>query len=553
MSRLTRISGLSVRYGGVTALDGVDLDVEAGETLAVIGESGSGKSTLALALAGLLPADADLSGRIDWSGEKPRPGRDIGFVFQEPSASFDPLMTVGAQLVETIRAHERLDRKAARARAVALLDRVRIPDPDAAFGRWPHQFSGGQKQRIAIAMAIACGPRLLIADEPTSALDTIVQKEIVALLSGLVRADGMTLIFISHDIALASGVARRMAVFRQGRLVETGTTAEIVRVPKSDYTRALIAAVPVREHFQQKWEPVLRSEMRQKQKDSAHMAEPLLEARNLTLRRGGMPVLDDVSLDIFPGETLALAGPSGSGKSTLARVLLRLDLPDAGSVRFEGGDWLALKGAALRRRRAAMQMVFQDPLAAFNPRASVREALDEPLRIHGLEHRTEKWEPSSRGNQSTGLISNPATIGKIRCSNKKIERDAGALLQRVGLDPALASRGVHALSGGQRQRVAIARALATHPSLIVLDEAVSALDVTVRGAILKLLMDIQKADHTAYLFITHDLAVAAQIADRIAVMERGRIVECRPAQELIAAPQAPITRALIEAVPRLVV
>lgn len=245
------------------------------------------------------------------------------------------------------------------------------------------------------------------------------------------------------------------------------------------------------------------------------MAEPLLQARGLTLRYGATPALEGVDLDIQAGETLALVGPSGSGKSTLARALLRLLPLQSGAIRFAGEDWLALKGAALRQRRARMQMVFQDPLAAFNPRSTVRDLLDEPLRIHDLK------------------------------------RDIAPLLRRVGLDPALAGRGVHEISGGQRQRVAIARALATSPSLIVLDEAVSALDVTVRGAILQLLADIQKAEHTAYLFITHDLAVAAAIAGRIAVMENGRIVECRPARELIAAPQAPITKALIEAVPRL--
>ncbi|KAB2671030.1 ABC transporter ATP-binding protein [Ochrobactrum sp. LMG 5442] len=247
------------------------------------------------------------------------------------------------------------------------------------------------------------------------------------------------------------------------------------------------------------------------------MAEPLLQADQLVVRYGDTIALDGISLTIEPGETLALVGPSGSGKSTLARALLRLHPLESGAIRFEGRDWLALKGAELRRQRARMQMVFQDPLSAFNPRASVYDLLREPLRIHGLK------------------------------------RDIASLLQRVGLDPALARRGVHEISGGQRQRVAIARALATAPSLVVLDEAVSALDVTVRGAILALLREIQKAERTAYLFITHDLAVAARMADRIAVMERGQIVECRPTRELITAPQAPVTKALIDAVPRLFV
>jgi len=247
VSTLVRLEKLSVSYGSEPALEDIDLDIGQGETLAIIGESGSGKSTLALALASLLPGNAHISGQLDWADGKPRAGRDIGFVFQDPASSFDPLMTVGAQLVETIRAHAQIDRLAAKTRATGLLERVHIPQADASFARYPHQFSGGQKQRIAIALAIAASPRLLIADEPTSALDTIVQKEIVSLLRELVRTDGMTLIFITHDIALASGLADHIAVFRQGKLVEFGPARNIVSNPQTDYTRALIAAVPVLE------------------------------------------------------------------------------------------------------------------------------------------------------------------------------------------------------------------------------------------------------------------------------------------------------------------
>ena len=247
MSSLVRLEKLSVSYGSEPALENIDLDIGQGETLAIIGESGSGKSTLALALASLLPGNARLSGGFHWADGKPRPGRDIGFVFQDPASSFDPLMTVGAQLVETIRAHAKIDRLAAKTKAISLLQRVHIPQPEASFARYPHQFSGGQKQRIAIALAIAASPRLLIADEPTSALDTIVQKEIVSLLRELVREDGMTLIFVTHDIALASGLADRIAVFRRGKLVELGPARNIVSNPQTDYTKALIAAVPVLE------------------------------------------------------------------------------------------------------------------------------------------------------------------------------------------------------------------------------------------------------------------------------------------------------------------
>ncbi|MCO7728296.1 ABC transporter ATP-binding protein [Brucella intermedia] len=247
MSSLVRLEKLSVSYSSEPALENIDLDIGKGETLAIIGESGSGKSTLALALASLLPGNARLSGNFRWADGRPRPGRDIGFVFQDPASSFDPLMTVGAQLVETIRAHAKIDRLAAKTKAISLLQRVHIPQPEASFARYPHQFSGGQKQRIAIALAIAASPRLLIADEPTSALDTIVQKEIVSLLRELVREDGMTLIFVTHDIALASGLADRIAVFRRGKLVELGPARNIVSNPQTDYTKALIAAVPVLE------------------------------------------------------------------------------------------------------------------------------------------------------------------------------------------------------------------------------------------------------------------------------------------------------------------
>lgn len=247
MNAIVRLEQLSVRYGREMALESINLEVRRGETLAIIGESGSGKSTLALALASLLPSNARISGHMEWSEDRLKPGRDIGFVFQDPASSFDPLMTVGAQLVETIRAHAKIDKAAAKAKAVSLLQRVHIPQPELSFSRYPHQFSGGQKQRIAIALAIAAGPRLLIADEPTSALDTIVQKEIVSLLRELVRADGMTLIFITHDIALASGLADRIAVFRQGKLVELGPAQNIISHPQTDYTKALIAAVPVLE------------------------------------------------------------------------------------------------------------------------------------------------------------------------------------------------------------------------------------------------------------------------------------------------------------------
>ena len=519
MSPRVSIRDLGVIYARdgaeFSALRNIDLDIGDGERIAIIGESGSGKSTLALGLAGLLPVSAKVEGRIAWPtlGRPAQNGRDIGYVFQDPSASLDPVLSIGEQVAEVARAHLGMTWRQAYAAAAELLDRVRLPDPKSLLRAYPHQLSGGQKQRVAIAAAIAAKPCLLVADEATSALDTIVQAEIVALLRRLVAEDGMSLLFVSHDIALASQLAahRRVPAGRDGRDRRRATDHDCPGTSLYAYAGWLAYRA--------------RRSVAAGGFGSASMSGHLLSVSGLAKRflRNGVVInaLDGVSFHVDRGETLALAGPSGSGKSTVARLLLRLTEPDAGAISFEGDDLLALRGPSLRARRARLQMVFQDPLAAFNPRATVTRVLDDPLRIHGIAPHAER----------------PRLID--------------ALLERVGLSSDLAHRAIHEISGGQRQRVAIARAIATKPSLIVLYEAVSALDVSVRAQILDLLLDLQRDDNLAFLFISHDLGVVRAMAHRVAILDAGKIVESGSARDVIASPNSATAKALVAATPRL--
>ena len=482
-----------------------------GGRLALLGESGSGKTVSMMALAGLLPDNAVVRGAITWPALAMPPllGRDIGVVFQDPMSSLNPVLTIGEQIAEVGMAHLGQDKAAALRHARDLLERVGIPDAGRRLAAFPHELSGGQRQRVAIAMAIAAGPKLLIADEPTTALDTVVQAQIMALIDRLVRDTGMALLLVTHDIALARGMAEQGVVMRHGEVVERARMDALVTRPTHFYTQSLIAAsldldrpVPARP-------PV-------------PAVPPLLAVNGLAkaLGRGATltQVLRGVDLDLRAGETLALVGGSGSGKTTLARIVMRLIEADAGAVRFDQGDLLALRGEPLRLARQRFQMVFQDPLGALNPRASIGRLLADPLRLHNLPHG---------------------------------EDAVAALLRRVGLDPVLARRRPHEVSGGQRQRVNIARALATRPALLVLDEPVSSLDVSVRAQVLELLRGIQQDTGIACLFISHDLAVVRAVADRVAVMERGKIVETGPTAEVIANPRHEVTRALLAAAPRL--
>ncbi len=514
MSRpVLAIDGLSIAAGGRSLLDALALQLHAGECLGLVGESGSGKSLTALALLGLLPAGLRAQGQLrhedraialDSPEHAALRGRVLGWVPQDPLASLHPLRSVGAQLVETLRVLRGLSRAAARREAEALFARVQLPEPAAALRRYPHEFSGGQRQRIAIALALAAQPRVLVADEPTSALDARIARDILDLLDTLRREEGLSLLLISHDLPLVGAYAQRLLVLQRGTVVEQGDTRAVFADPQHAYTRELLAAdrldpLPVRNT----------------------PAPVLLRGERLCLRypRAPRDALHDVSIELRRGEGLALVGESGSGKSTLGRVLLRLLRGAHGSVRFDGVELTTLGRAQLRRLRARMGVVFQDPYASLDPRLRVADIVAEPLRIHG------RGDAASR------------------------RAKAAELLAAVGLEADMLDRHPHQFSGGQRQRIAIARALATEPELLVCDEAVSALDAHHRAAILALLAQLKRERGLALLFVTHDLAAAAAVAERIAVLDAGCIVETGATIEVLRQPQHAHTRALLAARP----
>lgn len=520
---LLAVDSLSVAINDRPILHDVSLQADAGEILGVIGESGSGKSMMALSILGLLPRGADAAGSIRLDGQEllsmperemcRARGTEVSMVFQEPLTALNPLQTIGAQVAETVRIHRRASRREAAALARQVLARVGLDPARVPPSRYPHQLSGGQRQRVGIAMAIALRPKLLIADEPTTALDVTTQAQILDLLRRLVDEDGMALVFITHDLAVVSSFADRLAVMRAGAVVEAGPTAAILTGLRHPYTRALFLA--------SRHQPAL---------GPPPGAAPLLEVRNLSrsyptrgLFRTGPPTraVRDVSFSISTGESLGLVGESGSGKSTLARIVLGLDHPDSGSISIE--DKPVQAGSTMpRAQRATLQAVFQDPYGSFNPRHKVARLVAEPF--HLLD------------DAPTGAALD-AAVAKA--------------LTEVGLDSADADRFPHEFSGGQRQRLAIARALILRPRLIVLDEAVSALDVQVRARILDLLADLRRRYGIAYLFVTHDLTVVRAITDRVMVMRSGEIVESGPTGEVFAAPRHAYTRELLDAAPRL--
>jgi peptide/nickel transport system ATP-binding protein len=517
---LLRIEHLGVRYGDRAALAGLSLDVAAGEIVGLVGESGSGKSTAALATIGLLPGSATTTGRIQLDGidvAADMRGGAIGMVFQEPMTALNPIMTIGAQVAETIRLHKRIGRREAAAAAAQTLLRVGLSPDRAPPGRYPHQLSGGQRQRVAIAIAIAAGPQLLIADEPTTALDVTTQAHILELLVGLVRQDGMGLLLVSHDLGVVAQVADRIVVMKDGGAVEHGATLPVLTAPDHAYTRNLLAKarhVPVRHDI------------------VSADAAPVLDVRDLGrsypgARRGwrrGTPLraVDGVSFTVRPGETVGIVGESGSGKTTLLRTVLGLDRPQSGEVLLQGQPLHASRGPALRQLRRQMQAVFQDPQGSFDPRQRVGQIVAEPLH----------------------LLDTPLT-------QSERDRRIAAALEQVGLSAADADRHPHEFSGGQRQRIAIARALIVEPALVVLDEAVSALDVSIRADILDLLAALSDRTGLAYLFVSHDLSVMKAVTDRLLVIHDGRIVEQGPTAALLAAPEHPYTAELVAATPDL--
>ncbi|WP_031037200.1 dipeptide ABC transporter ATP-binding protein [Streptomyces sp. NRRL F-5650] len=516
---LVEVTGLSVAFGPVRAVDALSFRLERGAALGLVGESGSGKSTVASALLGLhRGTGAVVDGTVRVAGVdvgaageaelRRLRGRTAAMVFQDPLSSLDPYYAVGDQIAEVYRVHHKASRRAARTRAVQVLDRVGIPDAQRRARSRPHEFSGGMRQRALIAMALACEPELLVADEPTTALDVTVQAQILDLLHGLREETGMGLLLVTHDVGVAAESVDEILVMRNGAAVEHGPVAGVLGSPAQAYTRRLLKSVPRID--------VPRPKPPAHEGKGPGSQEVVLEAVGLrrVFGRGtrAFAAVDDVSLEVRRGQTLGVVGESGSGKTTLGRMLVGLLTPSAGQVRREG---VAVSGV-----RPDVQMVFQDPVSSLNPRRSVGESVADPLRARGGR--------------------DPAVRTRV-----------AELLERVGLEPAHYDRYPHEFSGGQRQRVGIARALAADPRVLVCDEPVSALDVTTQAQVVELLDELRRELGLALVFIAHDLAVVRQVSDRLAVMRRGRVVEYGPADEVYESPREAYTRQLLAAVPAL--
>jgi peptide/nickel transport system ATP-binding protein len=504
---LLSVRDLRVSFGPFEAVRGVSFDIEEESTLALVGESGSGKSVSALSILGLLPPNARVQGEIRFEGKKP--GRElrgaaIGMIFQEPMSSLNPVFSVGFQVGEALRQHLGLSRKESRERTLRLFEEVHLARPEEKLDRYPFQLSGGEQQRVMIAMAIACEPKLLIADEPTSALDVTVQKQILELIAELQRRRRMALLFITHDLGLVGQVADHVAVMQQGEIREQGGAAEVFAAPRDPYTRTLLASRPRLE------EP--------RRPRASHEERVILEARGLQKRFGEVAAVKGASFKLARGRTLGLVGESGSGKTTLGLLVARLHPASGGSALLHGRDVASVPPREFKR---AVQIVFQNPYASLNPRFSIGQTLTEPMRIHGI---------GSGEAERRGL--------------------AAELLAKVGLPADALFKYPHEFSGGQRQRIAIARALVLRPELVVCDEAVSALDVSIQAQLLKLLQDLQDEYAMSYLFISHDLAVVKSMADEVMVMKDGEIVELAAAEELYARPRHPYTQMLLSSVPQ---
>ncbi|MCU1653524.1 MAG: Phosphate-transporting ATPase Nickel-transporting ATPase [Pseudonocardia sp.] len=534
------VEGLRVSYrtatGTVAAVRGAGLTVARGEVVAVVGESGSGKSTLAHAIIGLLPENGRIdAGRVTLGGqeltglgEKPLRairGRRIGLIPQDPTIALNPVKKIGVQVAEVLRTHRLADRRRAQLDAVELLARAGLPDPEVQARRYPHTLSGGMRQRVLIAIAIAAGPDLLIADEPTSALDVTVQRQILDQLAQLTRESGTSVLLITHDLGVAADRADRLVVMNGGHIVEHGPVQQVLRAPAEAYTRTLIAAAPGLRATSPA--SITTRTAGGTAAPSSADAPVVAEVANLTKdfrlprangRRGVLRAVDDVSFTITRGETLALVGESGSGKSTTARLLLRLADPTSGRVLFDGTDITAARGRQWRELRRRAQLIYQNPYTSLDPRFSIEEVITEPLRAFDV------GTAASR------------------------QRRAAELIGRVALPTSVLARKPVELSGGQRQRVAIARALALSPDLVVCDEPVSALDVSVQAQVLDLLTELQREAELSYLFISHDLAVVRQIAHRVGVMRRGQLVELRATEELFTDPHHSYTAELLDSI-----
>jgi len=524
---------------------GVSFDVAENQTVALVGESGSGKSVTAMSIVNLLPDNAERSGKVLWRGNdllqadrahlRALRGREIACVFQDPMSSLNPVFSVGQQLIEPLVTHLGLKPKAALARAEQLLVEVGIPEPGRRLKAYPHELSGGQQQRVMIAMALACEPKLLIADEPTTALDVTIQRQIIELLAKLKAKHGLSVLFISHDLALVGEIADQVVVMRQGTVREQGPVAQIFNDPQDAYTRALLACRPsLGEHNPARLMVIddhiagrgAQGTAKAKNPDSPVVLEVKALAKSFWLKEGlfgkrEFKAVRDVNFRLRRGHTLGVVGESGSGKTTMGLTLLRLHEPTQGEVRFDGKDLLTLRDAERQVMRRRIQIVFQNPYASLNPRFTIGQTLVEPMTIHGIGGDLAEREQRAR-----------------------------ELLGKVGLDDRAFGKYPHEFSGGQRQRIAIARCLTLNPEVLVLDEAVSALDVSVQAQVLNLLRDLQDELGLAYIFISHDLAVVRFISDEVLVMKDGEVVEQAGAETILRAPQQDYTRKLIGAVPR---
>ena len=585
---LLSIQNLSIQFSNegekTIAVKNISIDIKKGELVAIVGESGSGKSVTALSLLQLLPAQATVTGKTLFYRREKQPaelirltdegineirGKDVAMIFQEPMTSLNPVFTCGSQVIEAIQLHEKVSKKIARQKTIALFEKVKLPDPAAIINRYPHELSGGQKQRVMIAMAISCNPTLLIADEPTTALDVTVQKTILELIKELQQQNNMGVILITHDLGVVADIADKIVVMYKGEIVEQGTAKEVLQSPQHPYTKALLACRPsgklkgerlpvvsdfIGEKGNGQWamgneqEAISRGQIEKNESNKIqNTTEQLKESGTPSTINDQLPTVltvenlkvyfpvkkkifgkatqffkavDDVSFEVMQGETVGLVGESGCGKTTLGRTILHLIQPTEGKIYLEGKDITQIKSSALRSMRKDLQIVFQDPYGSLNPRITIGSAILEPLKVHGVLDNTNQRK------------------------EKVIE-----LLQKVNLLPDHFNRYPHQFSGGQRQRICIARALALNPSFLIFDESVSALDVSVQAQVLNLLNDLKAAFGFTSIFISHDLSVVRYVSDRILVMHKGKIVEQGDAEQIYHHPQNEYTQKLIAAIP----
>jgi peptide/nickel transport system ATP-binding protein len=569
---ILQVTGLTTVFRSkeqvTTAVDGISFSIGQGEVLGIVGESGSGKSVTALSILRLvsLPEGEITAGTILFypengkeinllalSGKEIRAirGKEISMIFQEPMTSLNPVFTCGNQVMEAILQHLPLSKKEARSRTIELFREVRLPRPEEMYRSYPHQLSGGQKQRVMIAMAISCNPKILIADEPTTALDVTVQKTILDLMKDLRATHKMSILFITHDLSLVSGFADKVLVMYKGKIVEQGKTADIFQIPQHPYTKGLLSCrppldvrlkeLPTVEDFFTKdqssplYEPgnIISEDERKKIHAKIYSQPPILEVKNLNTRfplsfslfgKAGkfLNAVDEVTFSVYPGETLGIVGESGCGKTTLGRTILQLINASSGKVLFEGRDLSSIPKSKMREIRKDLQVIFQDPYSSLNPRMTVGTAITEPMKVHGI-------------------------YGDIETINKK----AFELLKKVGLEEQHFHRYPHEFSGGQRQRICIARALSVNPKLIICDESVSALDVSIQAQVLNLLNNLKREFNFTYLFISHDLSVVRFMSDRLIVMKAGKIEEIGDSDRIYSHPESEYTRILLGAIPRI--